>query len=113
MRCKPASMMSAQRQTSRTSGGMCGTALNAAMEFIPGSHTCGAIPWRKSEGPAVLHQELVGVDGLAAPVSNNLRAVMDAIERVRPASAKGRYVKKVTVSSTMGPGVKIAPGTLD
>ena len=47
---------------------------NAAMEFIPGSHTCGAIPWRKSEGPAVLHQELVGVDGLAAPVSNNLRA---------------------------------------
>lgn len=49
----------------------------------------------------------------AADLANNLRAVMDEIERVRPASAKGRYVKKITVSSTMGPGVKIDPNSLD
>ena len=39
----------------------------------------------------------------------NLNAVMDELERAKPASAKGRYVKKVGVSSTMGPGVKVEP----
>ncbi|KAA0232327.1 MAG: 50S ribosomal protein L1 [Acidimicrobiales bacterium] len=43
----------------------------------------------------------------------NLRAVMEEIERVRPASSKGRYVKKVTLSSTMGPGVKVDPSRID
>lgn len=43
----------------------------------------------------------------------NLRAVMEEIERVRPASSKGRYVKKVTLSSTMGPGVKVDPARID
>ncbi len=42
-------------------------------------------------------------DDLAA----NLSALMDAILRQRPAAAKGRYVRSVTVSSTMGPGVEI------
>jgi large subunit ribosomal protein L1 len=31
--------------------------------------------------------------------------VLDEIQRAKPASAKGRYLKKITVSSTMGPGV--------
>jgi large subunit ribosomal protein L1 len=39
----------------------------------------------------------------------NLHAVMDEIHRAKPASAKGRYVCGVTVSSTMGPGVHIDP----
>lgn len=37
----------------------------------------------------------------------NLEALTDAIRRQRPAGAKGRYVRGVTVSSTMGPGVRI------
>jgi large subunit ribosomal protein L1 len=49
----------------------------------------------------------------ADDLASNLRAVMEEIERVRPASAKGRYVKKVTISSTMGPGVKIDAGSFD
>jgi large subunit ribosomal protein L1 len=40
----------------------------------------------------------------------NLRAVVSEIERAKPASSKGRYVKKVVVSSTMGPGVRVDPG---
>lgn len=44
---------------------------------------------------------------------DNLRAVMDELNRARPASAKGRYVKKVSVSSTMGPSVRIDPSGLD
>ncbi len=39
----------------------------------------------------------------------NLHAVMDEIHRAKPASAKGRYVRAVTLSSTMGPGVHIDP----
>lgn len=39
----------------------------------------------------------------------NLKALMDSIKRQRPAAAKGVYVRSVTVSSTMGPGVSIDP----
>ena len=45
----------------------------------------------------------------ASDLVANFSAVMEEIEKARPASAKGRYVKKITVSSTMGPGVKVDP----
>ena len=38
----------------------------------------------------------------------NFNALMDAIVKAKPAAAKGQYVKSVTVTSTMGPGVKVA-----
>jgi large subunit ribosomal protein L1 len=41
----------------------------------------------------------------------NFEAVMDEISRAKPASSKGRYLKKITVSSTMGPGVKLDPSS--
>lgn len=46
-----------------------------------------------------------GVDALA----ENLEAVHDEILRAKPAAAKGRYIKGISVSSTMGPGVRIDP----
>jgi large subunit ribosomal protein L1 len=39
----------------------------------------------------------------------NLRAVVEELQRAKPASAKGRYLLSVTVASTMGPGVHIDP----
>ena len=48
----------------------------------------------------------------ASALLDNFRAVIDELNRAKPASAKGRYVRRVTVSSTMGPGVKIDPGRL-
>ncbi len=39
----------------------------------------------------------------------NFLAVMDEITRAKPAAAKGRYLRSVTVSSTMGPGIRIDP----
>jgi len=39
----------------------------------------------------------------------NVRAVMDELARAKPASAKGRYLRSVTVSTTMGPGVHVDP----
>ena len=39
----------------------------------------------------------------------NIRAVIDELQRAKPAAAKGRYFLSATVSSTMGPGVHIDP----
>ena len=39
----------------------------------------------------------------------NYAALMDEIVRAKPASAKGRYIKGITVTSTMGPGVHVDP----
>jgi large subunit ribosomal protein L1 len=47
-----------------------------------------------------------------AAIERNLRAVIDELVRVKPAAAKGKYVKKVTVASTMGPGVRVDESTL-
>ncbi|MGP8062943.1 MAG: 50S ribosomal protein L1 [Acidimicrobiales bacterium] len=44
-----------------------------------------------------------------AKLLENLHAVMEELHRAKPASAKGRYVRAVTLSSTMGPGVHIDP----
>jgi len=40
-------------------------------------------------------------------LAQNLKAFLDAIVKARPSGVKGNYIKKVTVSSTMGPGVKL------
>lgn len=39
----------------------------------------------------------------------NLHAVVDELHRAKPASSKGRYFRKVTVASTMGPGIRVDP----
>jgi len=39
----------------------------------------------------------------------NIRAVLDEIQRAKPASAKGKYVRGVTISTTMGPGIRLDP----
>ena len=39
----------------------------------------------------------------------NLRAVVAELQRAKPAAAKGKYVKKMVLSSSMGPGVRIDP----
>ena len=44
-----------------------------------------------------------------ADLVDNYAAVIDEIYRVKPASAKGRYLKSVTMATTMGPGIKIDP----
>ncbi|MBU5425640.1 50S ribosomal protein L1 [Tissierella pigra] len=43
----------------------------------------------------------------AEKLTENFNAVMDAIIKAKPAAAKGRYLKSVAISSTMGPGIKI------
>ena len=42
----------------------------------------------------------------------NIRAFADAVQKSRPAGAKGHYINRVAISSTMGPGVKVVPASL-
>jgi large subunit ribosomal protein L1 len=48
----------------------------------------------------------------SAALLQNFRAVLDELNRAKPASAKGRYLRRITVASTMGPGIKVDPGRL-
>ena len=41
-------------------------------------------------------------------LQDNFRAVMDAIQKAKPSALKGQYLKSITLSSTMGPGVKVS-----
>jgi large subunit ribosomal protein L1 len=42
----------------------------------------------------------------------NVKALADAVAKAKPSGAKGTYIQRVAVSSTMGPGVKVEPGSL-
>jgi len=43
----------------------------------------------------------------------NIKALVDAVAKAKPAGAKGTYIQRVAVSSTMGPGVKVEPGSIN
>ncbi len=45
-------------------------------------------------------------------IEENIRALVEAVMKAKPSGAKGTYMKRVAVSSTMGPGVKVDPTTL-
>jgi large subunit ribosomal protein L1 len=47
-----------------------------------------------------------------AALMANFRAVIDELHRAKPAAAKGRYMRSVALSSTMGPSVKVDPNRL-
>jgi large subunit ribosomal protein L1 len=48
----------------------------------------------------------------AEKLVQNIKAFADAVQKAKPAGAKGTYINRVAVSSTMGPGVKVEPSTL-
>ena len=66
----------------------------------------GEIQFR-AEKAGVVHAGVGKTSFSEAQLVDNLRAFVDAINRAKPSGAKGTYLKKVSISSTMGPGVKI------
>jgi large subunit ribosomal protein L1 len=59
-----------------------------------------------------VHVPIGKVSFAADALRANFAAVVDELNRAKPASAKGRYMRRITVSSTMGPGVKIDPARI-
>lgn len=61
----------------------------------------------KVEKAGVIHAGIGKVSFAPEKLAENLRAFVGAVNRAKPAGAKGTYLKKVSVSSTMGPGVSV------
>jgi large subunit ribosomal protein L1 len=71
----------------------------------------GAVEFRVEKAGIV--QAGVGKASFSADaIAANVRAFIDAVNKAKPAGAKGTYVKKISISSTMGPGVKIDAGAV-
>ncbi|MBE0579667.1 50S ribosomal protein L1 [Devosia sp.] len=70
----------------------------------------GAVEYRV-EKAGILHAGVGKVSFSEEALLQNIKAFTDAVLRSKPAGAKGTYVKRVAVSSTMGPGVHVEPAS--
>ncbi len=61
------------------------------------------------EKAGIVHAGIGKASFSADQLAANVKAFVDAIQKAKPAGAKGTYIQKISVSSTMGPGIKINP----
>jgi len=71
----------------------------------------GAVEFRV-EKAGIIHGGVGKVSFDAKALEENVRAFADAVNKAKPSGAKGVYVKKVSLTSTMGPGLKVDLATL-
>jgi large subunit ribosomal protein L1 len=67
----------------------------------------GAVEFRV-EKAGIVHAGVGKASFEEKAIAENVRALIDSVIKAKPSGAKGHYVKKISISSTMGPGVKIA-----
>ena len=68
----------------------------------------GKIEYRVDK-TGIIHAPIGKVSFEQAQLEDNFKTLVDVLIKAKPASQKGQYIKSVSVSSTMGPGVKISP----
>lgn len=66
----------------------------------------------RAEKAGIIHAGIGKVSFAEGALIENARALADAIQRAKPTGAKGTYMKKVSISSTMGPGIRVDVATL-
>lgn len=66
----------------------------------------------RADKAGIVHAAIGTVGFDSVKLQENLNSLLDELKRIKPASAKGVYVKKVSISSTMGPGLVIDQSTL-
>ena len=71
----------------------------------------GAVEFRV-EKAGIVHAGIGKVSFDDGKLVENIKAFADAVQRAKPTGAKGTYVQKVAISSTMGPGVKVDPASV-
>ncbi|WP_460452469.1 50S ribosomal protein L1 [Alsobacter sp. SYSU BS001988] len=71
----------------------------------------GAVEFRV-EKAGIVHAGVGKASFDADKLVENIKAFADAVSRAKPAGAKGTYVQRIAISSTMGPGVKIDPSSV-
>jgi len=71
----------------------------------------GSVEFRV-EKAGIVHAGVGKVSFDADKLVENIKAFADAVAKAKPAGAKGTYVQRIAVTSTMGPGVKVEPSTV-
>jgi large subunit ribosomal protein L1 len=71
----------------------------------------GSVEFRV-EKAGIIHAGVGKASFAADKLEENIKAFADAVQKAKPAGAKGSFVNKIAISSTMGPGVKIEPSTV-
>ena len=87
-----------------------GTVTNDVAEAVQAAKG-GQVEFR-AEKAGIVHAGVGRASFAEAALVANVRAFIDAIPRAKPTGAKGTYIKRVSLSSTMGPGVKIDVASL-
>ena len=71
----------------------------------------GAVEFRV-EKAGIVHAGIGKASFDEAKLVENIKAFADAVSKAKPTGAKGTYIQRVAVSSTMGPGVKVDPASV-
>jgi large subunit ribosomal protein L1 len=67
----------------------------------------------RTDKAGIIHCPIGRADFEVPALKENLQALLGDLKKAKPAASKGQYVKKLTVSSTMGPGLSVDRGSLD
>jgi large subunit ribosomal protein L1 len=87
-----------------------GTVTNDVVQAVKDAKG-GAVEFRV-EKAGIVHAGVGKASFSEAQLTENIRAVVDSVVKAKPAGAKGTYLKKIAVSSTMGPGVRVEPTSI-
>ena len=71
----------------------------------------GAVQFRV-EKAGIVHAGVGKASFEEGKLVENIRALIDAVNKAKPSGAKGTYLKKVALTSTMGPGIRVEPGSV-
>ena len=71
----------------------------------------GQVQYRTDKA-GIIHSTLGRASFPVEKLEQNLKALIEALQKAKPAAAKGQYLKKIAVSSTMGPGVRVDQASL-
>ena len=66
----------------------------------------------RTDKNGILHGCIGKVSFTASQIQENAAAMLEEVKKLKPATAKGAYIRSVALSSTMGPGVKVTPSSL-
>jgi large subunit ribosomal protein L1 len=72
----------------------------------------GQVRYRNDKN-GIIHTTIGKVDFESAKLKENLEALVVALKKQKPAAAKGQYVKKVSISTTMGAGVSVDQSSIE
>ena len=66
----------------------------------------------RTDKNGILHGCIGKVSFSSTQIQENAAAMLEEVKKLKPATAKGAYIRSIALSSTMGPGVKVAPASL-